>query len=115
VQFSDPSGLQMAFPMPVGPMPGGGAGQSGGVPQWFTDWVNSISGPLSNREKEVPKKGPANEWIDGENRSRKYGPNGQPVLDIDKPHQAYQRPHVHEWPDGRREHPGRDICPLPNG
>ncbi len=44
--------------------------------------------------------------------SRKYGPDGKPEIDIDKPHQGYDRPHVHEWPGGRREHPGRDVCPI---
>ncbi|WP_408512664.1 RHS repeat-associated core domain-containing protein [Paraburkholderia sediminicola] len=41
VQFTDPRGLQaIGFPVPVGPMPGGGYGQSGGVPQWFNDLFN---------------------------------------------------------------------------
>ena len=70
---------------------------------------------IYNREKDVPNQGPPNEWVDGNNRSRLYGPDGRPVLDIDKPHQGYPEPHVHEWPNGKREHPGRDFCPLPEG
>ncbi len=41
-----------------------------------------------------------------------YGADGKPELDIDKPHQGYEKPHVHEWPDGKREEPGRDVSPV---
>lgn len=40
VSFTDPSGLQIAFPVPVGPMPNTGAWESRGVPQWFIDLFN---------------------------------------------------------------------------
>jgi RHS repeat-associated protein len=62
--------------------------------------------------KDVPDKGPPGEWIDGKRRSRKYGADGQPELDIDKPHQGYEKPHIHEWHDGKREEPGRDVSPV---
>jgi len=74
----------------------------------------AIDTVIQNREKDVPNQGPPGGWIDGNNRSRQYGPDGLPVIDIDKPHQGYDRPHVHEWPGGKRGHPGRDFCPLPN-
>ncbi|WP_224788733.1 hemagglutinin repeat-containing protein [Pandoraea terrae] len=85
--------------------------------------ANMVSGDDSDRSqedgnkrnpkiKDVPDRGSPGSWIDGERRSRKYGPDGKPEIDIDKPHQGYDRPHVHEWPDGRREHPGRDVSPV---
>ena len=65
------------------------------------------------REKDVPDRGQPGDVIEGERRTREYGPDGKPVRDYDKPHQGYGRPHVHEWPDGVREHPGRDYSPWP--
>ncbi len=64
------------------------------------------------KKKDVPDTGPPGEWVDGERRKRKYGPDGKPEVDIDKPHQGYPDDHVHEWPDGKREHPGRPVCPT---
>ena len=83
--------------------------------RWIADKIDSISDLMAGPKQSgvtVPNVGPPGQWIDGDRRSRLYGPDGRPVLDIDKPHQGYQRPHVHEWPDGVREHPGRDVCPL---
>ena len=91
----------------VGTVVGGLVGA--GVGWWAADKLSNV---ILNREKDVPNRSPPGEWIDGNNRSRLYGPDGRPVLDIDKPHQGYDKPHVHEWPDGKREHPGRDFCPL---
>ncbi len=65
------------------------------------------------REKSLPNRGEPGEVIEGERRTREYGPDGKPARDYDKPHQGYDRPHVHEWPDGVREHPGRDYSPWP--
>lgn len=66
-----------------------------------------------SREKTPPDVGPPNGYVEGPHRGREYGPNGEPVRDYDEPHQGHQRPHVHEWPGGRREHPGRDYSPWP--
>lgn len=68
---------------------------------------------MHSKQPDVPYSGPAGEWVDGKRRSRLYGPDGLPVLDLDKPHQGYPEEHVHEWPNGEREHPGRDVCLLP--
>nr|WKF59728.1 tRNA(Glu)-specific nuclease WapA [Paraburkholderia busanensis] len=57
VQFSDPEGLQWAFPIPAGPMPGMGP-QVGGVPPWFNDLVNgitSIKPPTNAYDPNGPK------------------------------------------------------------
>lgn len=76
--------------------------------------LNSAMNALANRNKQVPDTGPPNEWVDGENRSRKYGPKGEKELDLDKPHQGDKTDHVHEWDkDGGREHPGRPYSPWP--
>lgn len=71
---------------------------------------NQVKQP--DKVKDVPDRGPPGQWVDGERRSRKYDEEGKPELDIDKPHQGYQKPHVHEWNDGKREHPGRDVSPI---
>ena len=60
-----------------------------------------------------PRVGPPGGFIQGPRRGRQYGPDGRPVLDIDKPHQGNQKPHAHEWPNGEREEPGRDVSPWP--
>lgn len=60
-----------------------------------------------------PYNGPPNGYIDGPRRGRDYGPDGLPLRDYDKPHQGHDSPHVHEWEDGKREHPGRDYSPIP--
>jgi RHS repeat-associated protein len=72
----------------------------------LTDWMQS-------RAKNPPDIGPPNDWIQGPRRGRQYGPDGQPQYDIDKPHQGNEIDHVHEWPGGVREEPGRPISPLP--
>ena len=62
---------------------------------------------------DVPSVGPPGQWIDGRRRSRLYGPDGRPKVDIDNPHQGADYPHVHDWVDGVREHPGREIPDTP--
>jgi hypothetical protein len=59
-----------------------------------------------------PSKGEPNSWIDSDKGGREYGPDGKPKLDIDAPHQGQNEWHVHEWENGRREHPGRPVSPL---
>jgi RHS repeat-associated protein len=68
VQLTDPSGLQMAFPIPVGPMPGGGAGPS--TPSWVSppwgaqgvsDWIRDhVGGIFSNGDVDDPVVYPDN-------------------------------------------------------
>jgi uncharacterized protein RhaS with RHS repeats len=77
----------------------------------LTDWMLSDSG----RNKDVPNRAEPGAVIDGNHRTREYGSDGKPLRDYDKPHQGYERPHVHEWQDGVREHPGRDYSPWPQG
>jgi RHS repeat-associated protein len=72
-----------------------------------------IWGICENRAKNPPDIGPPNGWIQGPRRGRKYGPDGLPEYDIDKPHQGNNQDHVHEWPDGQREEPGRPVSPVP--
>ncbi|TFW09524.1 hypothetical protein E4K72_05625 [Oxalobacteraceae bacterium OM1] len=75
---------------------------------------DGVKGPAKpGREKDVPDRGEPGEVKEGERRTREYGPDGRPLRDYDKPHQGYERPHVHEWPGGVREHPGRDYSPWP--
>jgi RHS repeat-associated protein len=66
-----------------------------------------------NHQKNPPDIGPPGGWIEGPRRGRKYCPDGTPEYDIDKPHQGNNEPHVHEWPNGIREEPGRPVSPLP--
>jgi RHS repeat-associated protein len=65
------------------------------------------------KEKSIPNRGEPGEVKEGERRTREYGSDGKPLRDYDKPHQGYERPHVHEWENGQREHPGRDYSPWP--
>ncbi|HEX7910987.1 MAG TPA: RHS repeat-associated core domain-containing protein [Paraburkholderia sp.] len=111
VQFRDPAGLQaipiLPPPPPAGPSCSPG---SGGVPDWFN---NLFNGPTFNRPKNPPDEGPANGWIEGPRRGREYGADGLPQRDYDKPHQGNEVDHVHEWPGGAREEPGRPYSPWP--
>ncbi len=110
VQFSDPMGLQ-AIPLPMPPPTGPSCNPgSGGVPKWFSDLFD---GSTFNRPKNPPDEGPANGWIEGPRRGREYGPDGLPQRDYDKPHQGNEVDHVHDWPGGSREEPGRPYSPWP--
>ncbi|HEX5688094.1 MAG TPA: RHS repeat-associated core domain-containing protein, partial [Ideonella sp.] len=64
-----------------------------------------------SRAKVPPNVGPPGGWVQGPHRGRQYGPDGKPAYDIDEPHQGFPEPHVHEWEDGVREHPGRPVTP----
>ncbi|HQQ74941.1 MAG TPA: RHS repeat-associated core domain-containing protein, partial [Pseudomonadales bacterium] len=83
------------------------AGESGGTCP--TDDAEKGKG----KESKPPYNGPANGYEEGPRRGREYGPDGTPARDYDKPHQGADYPHVHEWPGGEREHPGRPYSPLP--
>jgi RHS repeat-associated protein len=89
-----------------------GAAIGGAIGYGVGSVVDSIMYNKGKKEPDVPYNGPPGEWIDGKRRWRKYGPDGTPETDIDKPHQGYPEDHVHEWPDGKREHPGRPVCPI---
>ena len=71
--------------------------------------------PKEKRPKEnfPPYDGPPNGYKEGPRRGREYGPDGKPIRDYDRPHQGADYPHVHEWPNGKREHPGREYSPIP--
>ncbi len=84
----------------------------------FTDAYDTTPGNSGDSvcgtgDVDRQKKGPPGEWVDDKRRSRKYEPDGTPEIDLDKPHQGYPGEHAHEWSDGKREHPGRDVCVFP--
>lgn len=66
-----------------------------------------------HRNQDTPSTSEPNSVIEGENRTREYGNDGRPVRDYDKPHPGHPTPHIHEWPNGVREHPGREYSPWP--
>jgi len=68
-----------------------------------------------HREQDTPFNGEPNSALEGKKRTREYGEDGKPKRDYDKPHQGQEEDHVHEWEDGKREHPGRPCSPLPKG
>jgi RHS repeat-associated protein len=128
----DPEGQQVRIPIPgippigPGPYPGNKPGpdwkpglkprwpvQPPGLIEYFWNGCEWIVSQMSGKDKDVPVEGPPGEWVDGKRRSRQYGPDGRPVRDIDKPHQGAPDPHVHEWENGIREHPGRPVTPWP--
>ena len=88
----------------------GGSSGAGGEKQPVAE-SGKDSGKV--KERDVPNRGEPGEVKEGQRRTREYGPDGRPLRDYDKPHQGHERPHVHEWENGVREHPGRDYSPLP--
>ena len=50
-------------------------------------------------------RNPPDTWIEGRRRSRLYGPDGRPLIDLDKPHQGNPTDHVHDWINGVRGEP----------
>jgi RHS repeat-associated protein len=90
----------------------GGAIIAGGV--IIYNAVSDDDSSTSDGKTTVPgSTGPPGEHVEGPRRGREYGPDGKPVRDYDKPHQGHDSPHVHEWPGGIREHPGREYSPWP--
>ena len=89
------------------------AGAAAAVTKWWID--HCPNGMAMTRPKNPPDIGPPNGWVQGPRRGRKYGPDGKPEYDLDKPHQGNDADHVHEWPDGVREEPGRPASPWPRG
>jgi RHS repeat-associated protein len=80
-----------------------------------TDWLRDRMFSDGGRTKDVPNRADPGSVIEGNHRTREYGSDGKPARDYDKPHQGHERPHVHEWEGGAREHPGRDYSPWPQG
>lgn len=74
---------------------------------------NNSDGNGGHRTQDTPSKGEPNSTVEGKHRTREYGSDGKPSRDYDKPHQGHQKPHVHEWTNGKREHPGREYSPIP--
>lgn len=77
--------------------------------------LNEADDGDQGRKKNPPDVGPPDGHIDGPRRGRDYGPDGRPIRDYDNPHQGADYPHVHEWPSGVREEPGRPYSPYPPG
>ena len=120
LRYTDPTGLNPVggavlgaeirtaiFPG-VGTVIGAGVGLIGGY--LIADRLSNL---VFNRPKSPPDVGPPNGWIQGPRRGRQYGPDGAPQCDIDKPHQDNEVDHVHGWPGGVREEPGRPVSPWP--
>ncbi|WP_418128021.1 RHS repeat-associated core domain-containing protein [Variovorax sp. KK3] len=140
LSYSDPEGLvrQSGRPLDILPLEGGGGGMLGGggtgirgtslPPRPASPTVSPApqvprpaAGELmcrpanAGRTKDVPNRADPGSIIEGNHRTREYGVDGRPVRDYDKAHQGYERPHVHDWDGGVREHPGRDYSPWPRG
>ena len=87
----------------------------------FWNWYNNENAnddepnqcPPKGKESKPPFRGTPNGYEEGPRRGREYGPDGTPVRDYDNPHQGADYPHVHEWHNGVREHPGRPYSPIP--
>jgi RHS repeat-associated protein len=120
VRYTDPTGLNPVggavlgaeigtaiFPGP-GTVIGAGLGLLGGYVI-----ADRLSNLIFNRPKNPPDIGPPSGWVQGPRRGRRYCPDGSPQFDIDKPHQGNEVDHVHEWPGGVREEPGRPVSPWP--
>jgi RHS repeat-associated protein len=86
------------------------------VPVDLPDTIPDFDGqcpPVDNGKKSWPPfNGPPNGYLEGPRKGREYGKDGTPARDYDKPHQGANYPHVHEWENGVREHPGRRYSPL---
>ena len=68
------------------------------------------------KSTSLPKKGKPNSKDtsyrpDGSKKQeRYYGPDGDPVLDVDQPHGNIKYPHAHGWTDGVRD---KEHSPIP--
>jgi len=130
LSYTDPKGLQVSqgakgvlfcirFPQVCGSAAKASAAAAGAACAKAVDklknWIfNGEDTPADgNRVKDVPNRGEPDGVKEGEHRTREYGPDGTPSRDYDKPHQGDETDHVHEWPGGVREHPGRPYSPLP--
>ncbi|HVZ42320.1 MAG TPA: RHS repeat-associated core domain-containing protein [Ramlibacter sp.] len=105
-EFGAETGFAIAGP--PGAVAGGILGAIGGYV--VADHLGNL---IFNRPKNPPDIGPPNGWIQGPRRGRQYCPDGTPQFDIDKPHQGNEQDHVHQWPGGIREEPGRPVSPWP--
>jgi RHS repeat-associated protein len=106
----------------VGGMIGFGIGIWGASEAWNYYNENSESeegkscpDTSKGRTKNPPDSGPPNDFIQGPRRGREYDGNGGRHRDYDDPHQGNPVPHIHEYPGGQREEPGREYSPWPRG
>ena len=88
-------------------------GRDGDVPMEGYGESRPSEGKDKHRGQDTPFKGEPNSVVEGKKRTREYGSDGKPKRDYDKPHQGHEEDHVHEWENGKREHPGRPYSPLP--
>ncbi|WP_181969967.1 RHS repeat-associated core domain-containing protein, partial [Paraburkholderia sp. DHOC27] len=106
VSLSDPSGLQWAIPLPIGPVPSGGP-------------IHNIDRPFTGKPGDTFWPGLRPDGSPGEGTygdGRKYGPDGQPEIDYDHSHPGRHDEigdHVHDWMDGVRSKFPRPYSPLP--
>ncbi|WP_354401745.1 RHS repeat-associated core domain-containing protein [Variovorax sp. OAS795] len=117
-QLFSPEGVPIAPPAASWPKPRQVSPLDFTIPGMIQDLCKGISDRMfsdGGRKKDVPNRADPGSVIEGNHRTREYGSDGKPVRDFDKPHQGYERPHVHEWEGGAREHPGRDYSPWPQG
>ncbi len=116
LRFSDPKGLvapAIAACMASPPCVAAAVAAAVATAKACVDTYNAVRNWMDSRAKNPPDIGPPNDWIQGPRRGRQYGPDGRPQYDIDKPHQGNEIDHVHEWPGGEREEPGRPVSPIP--
>jgi len=114
----DPDGIPIPPPTLSWPQPKPISPLDFTIPGLIRDLCKGISDRMlsdGGRKKDVPNRADPGSVIEGNHRTREYGSDGKPARDHDKPHQGYDRPHVHEWEGGVREHPGRDYSPWPRG
>ncbi len=118
LRYTDPSGLAIAIPAICLLTPANLAACATAVAaaaKVVVEACKKLPDIIFNdggKERDVPYNGPPGEWVDGERRSRKYGSDGKPEVDIDNPHPGMPDTHVHEWDhtkDYPREHPGRPV------
>ena len=114
----DPDGIPIPPPTLSWPQPKPISPLDFTIPGLIRDLCKGISDRMlsdGGRKKDVPNRADPGSVIEGNHRTREYGSDGKPARDYEKPHQGYDRPHVHEWEGGVREHPGRDYSPWPRG
>jgi RHS repeat-associated protein len=113
LRYADPSGLLVPAATACLANPACAAAAAAAAAATCKATYDFLNNLVFNRPKNPPDFGPPDGWIQGPRRGRQYGPDGRPEYDIDKPHQGNEQDHVHEWPDGKREEPGRPVSPWP--
>lgn len=116
LRYTDPTGRAIAIPAICLLTPANAAACATAIAataKIAVDTCKKIPDVIFNRPKNPPDQSTPNDWIQGPRRGRQYGPDGRPQFDIDQPHQGNDQTHVHEWPGGVREEPGRPVSPIP--